>query len=275
MPSKGRSWGKRIALFFLKVIYLIPIFVFGVWLISIVYFQGLEFNKPSSRRTEKKEEGVFKVLAPKQETVPRDHFHMIDQYVEPQRQNQPVCVICHGSYAHGKEKKLRAILNMHDGYIACYVCHARKDDGKREGKPTTAVKRIEFVWVDRQTGEFKHAVKGEYGKYPAQIFPVEDSGQGAGRIYTPIKQEAAQQFLNLLPGLTKDQAVKAREKLHEPLSKEAVSCADCHKKDGYLNFKALGFPQQRVDHLSSTEFVGMIEKYKTFHLPSVIDFGGQ
>jgi hypothetical protein len=274
MHRKGHARGKSIGSFFLKVIYLTPFFVFGIWLISIVYFQGLELNKRSSSRSKKEDEGVFKVLMHKQETVPRDHFHMTDEYVETQRQNQPVCVICHGSYAHGKEKKVRAILNMHDGYIACPVCHFRQDDGHREAKAATANKRIELLWVDRESGEFKHGVKGEYGKYPAQIFPIEYSGQGAGRILTPITQEAAQKFLRMLPELTKDQAVKAREKLHEPLSKEAVSCADCHKKDGYLDFQALGFPKQRVDHLISTEFVGMIEKYKTFHLPSVIDFRG-
>jgi hypothetical protein len=274
MLRKGKSGIKRIALFFLKMIYLAPIFAFGIWLISIVYFQGYDFNRPFSRRAEKKDEGVFKLITHKPDTVPRDHFHMIDKYVEPQRQNQPVCVICHRLYAHGKDKKVRAILNMHEGYIACYVCHSRRDDVHREGKAATADKRIEFLWVDRETGEFTNKVEGEYGKYPAQIFPVEYSGQETGHIFTPIRQEDAQEFLKILPGLTKDQALEARAKLHEPLSKEAVSCEDCHKKDGYLNFKSLGFPQQRIDHLTSTEFVGMINNYKTFHLPSVIDFRG-
>jgi len=38
-------------------------------------------------------------------------------------------------------------------------------------------------------------------------------------------------------------------------------------------FKELGFSKQRIDHLDSTEIVGMIEKYKKFYLPSQIDFG--
>jgi hypothetical protein len=52
-----------------------------------------------------------------------------------------------------------------------------------------------------------------------------------------------------------------------------VFCSDCHKKDGYLDFRDLGFAQTRIDHLNSTEIVGMIEKYKKFYLPSQIDFG--
>lgn len=275
MASRGRSKIKRVALFFLKVIYLGPIFAFGIWLINMVYFQGHEVNRPASGNGEKKAVSVFKVLMPKQETLPLGHFHMVDQYVETRGKYQPVCVVCHGSYAHGKDKKVRAMLNMHDGYIACAVCHVRQDDSQADGQPGRTGQRLDFLWVDRQTGEFKRAVEGEYGKYPAQIFPVADSGQGTGHIYTPITVEAAQTFLKLLPGLTKDEASKAREKLHEPLSEKPVSCADCHKTDGYLDFHSLGFPQQRIDHLISTEFVGMIEKYETFHLPSVIDFGGQ
>lgn len=273
-PVKGRFSIKRITLFFLKMIFLTPFFVFGIWLIYIVYFQGLEFQKHSLGRSDKKEEDVFKVLMPKQEKVPRDHFHMIDRYVEPQNDYQPVCVICHGSYAHGKDKRLRAMLNMHEGYIACSVCHVKRDENRLRGTMEAGT-RPDFIWVDRKTGELKRTVDGAYGKYSAQIFPISSSTKGAEQIYAPIKMDEAQAFLERLPGLTKEQAVKAREKLHEPISKEAVSCSDCHKTNGYLNFKELGFPQQRVDNLISTEFVGMIEKYKTFHLPSVIDLQGR
>jgi hypothetical protein len=49
---------------------------------------------------------------------------------------------------------------------------------------------------------------------------------------------------------------------------------DCHKKDGYLDFSKLGYPRNRVDHLSSTEVASMIQKYETFYLPEVIDFSG-
>ena len=268
MPGKGRSWIKGIAFFFLKVIVFTPLFAFGIWLIGIVYFQGIEFHRPFSSSKETKTVGVFEVLTPKQEAVPRDHFHMVDTYVETPQQYQPVCVICHGVYAHGKDKKVRAMLNMHDGYIACSVCHVRQDGGRQ--KSTPADKRMQFLWVDQENGEIKRAVEGEYGKYPALIFPIAPSGQ----VFTPIPADAAQEFLKRLPELTKEQAQQAREKLHEPLSKDPVSCADCHKQDGYLDFRALGFPQQRIDHLISTEFVGMIENYETFHLPSVIDFGG-
>jgi mono/diheme cytochrome c family protein len=268
MAKRGPSIIQRVVLFFLKVVYIVPFFAFGIWLLSMVYLPGREVGRPPSVRGEKQPAAVFKVLMPKHEALPRGHFHMVDEYLQPQGQHQPVCVVCHGAYAHGKDKKLRAMLNMHDGYIACAVCHVRQDTGQGDGK------RAQFLWVDRESGAFKRAVEGEYGKYPAQIFPVTDAAQGTRQVYTPISAEAAQAFLQRLPGLSKDEASKAREKLHAPLSEKPVSCADCHKTDGYLDLRALGFPQQRIDNLVSTEFVGMIEKYETFHLPSVLDFGG-
>ena len=55
-----------------------------------------------------------------------------------------------------------------------------------------------FAWVDRQTGEIKKSVTGEYGKYPAQIFPVEYTDQGVAQVVTPIQRETAQALYQLL-----------------------------------------------------------------------------
>ena len=263
---------QKIGLFFLKLIYIIPFIVFGFWLISIVYFHGFDINASISKY--KKDDDTFQIVSQKKGPVPREHFHMIDAYVERQELNPPICVVCHGTYAHGKEKKVRSILNMHTGFISCSVCHARQDGASGGEKATPENDRIEFLWVDRETGEFKNTVKGEYGKFPAMIHPIKHTEQGPRQIFTPIKAEAAQQFLKMRPELTPDQVSEAKAKLHEKLSKKPVVCSDCHQKDSYLNYRKLGFPQKRIDHLVSSEFVGMIDKYKTFYLPSVIDFRG-
>ena len=266
---------KRIVLSFLKVIYVVPFFVFGFWLVSVVYFPGFDLNASISLLKYRKNHDVGKSIIRKKETIPKDHFHMIDAYVERPDTKPPVCIDCHGMYAHGKEKKVRAFLNMHAGYISCTVCHVRKDVSGTEGGGIPKNETIEFLWVDRETGAFSNAVKGAYGKYPARIFPVIDSSRGPQRIYTPITEQAAQTFLDTKPGLTPEQLEAARLKLHEAITKEPVTCVDCHKKDGYLEFTKLGFPKRRVDYLVSSEFVGMIDKYKTFYLPSVIDFRGK
>jgi cytochrome c553 len=260
--------------FFIKMIYIGPFFVFGLWLISVVYFPGFDLNASISLLKYRNAKTAVQANVQKKEAIPRGHFHMIDGYVERGESQPSICATCHGIYAHSKEKTVRALLNMHEGFIDCSVCHVRRDKADGTEKTISKNGKIEFLWVERETGQFKTAVEGEYGKYPAKIFSVIYTEQGTRRIYSPMTEEAAQDFLEIKAGLTEKQLKDARAKLHNAISKEPASCSECHKKDGYLNFEKIGFPKQRVDHLVSSEFVGMIDKYKTFYLPSGIDFRG-
>jgi hypothetical protein len=268
---------KSIALFLIKALYILPFVAFGLWLLSVVYFPGFDLNASFSlSKHARKAEATQQVTGLKKPGIPRQHFHMIDAYVDRPDSKAQICTLCHGIYAHRKEKKVRAFLNMHEDFVACTVCHVRKEDGQTGTGLIAANERIGFLWVDRETGEFKRRVEGEYGKYPARISSVIYDPQGRKRLPTPITLAAAQDFLELKPKLkTPEKLEAARAKLHQAITKKPISCSDCHKKDGYLDFLQLGFPQQRVDHLVSTEFVGMIDKYKTFYLPSVLDFRGE
>jgi hypothetical protein len=115
-------------------------------------------------------------------------------------------------------------------------------------------------------------VVGEYGKYPAKIFPKKTDSQGQIKIIHPVSEESAKQFLKHKDQYTPDQVAEAKAKLHEPLSKKPAFCTECHVKRGYFDFAALGFPKNRVDHLISSEVANMIQKYETFYLPEVINF---
>ncbi len=253
----------KLKVFVLKTVIVLPLFLFGLWLLQLVYYPGLEAKKVDANR-EDAQEDIFKMILKHEDAVPRDHFHMVDSFISVPEINPPLCLSCHGTFPHGKEKKVRAILNFHTGFIACAVCHARQDPGQ---------KNVIFTWIDRQSGEMLPKVDGEYGKYPAKIFPIRIAGGNAKHIFRPVSAKAAQQFLKFSDKYTPDQIAQAKIKLHENISTKPVFCSDCHQKDGYLDFAKLGFPKNRVDHLASTEVVGMIEKYKTFYLPSKIDFG--
>jgi hypothetical protein len=273
----GRLAGriKRLVFFILKAVYVIPFFALFLLLLGLVYLPDLELDTPLSLSRYEPEPEEFQIIRPKKEGIPRDHFHLIDKWVEMREPNPPICVVCHGTYAHGKEKKVRAMLNLHSGFMACSVCHVRKKGAEDEEADETPDKFDEFLWVDRETGEMKKDVEGEYGKYPAKIYPVKHTEQGPRRVFTPIRAEAAQRFLEIRPDLTPDQVSEAKARLHKGISEEAITCKDCHKKDGYFDFEELGFPERRIKHLVSHEFVDMIDKYEEFHLPEVLDFRGE
>jgi hypothetical protein len=249
--------------FLIKFVYVVPLFVFGAWLVQLVYYPQLAAS-PSIDSLQPKDQ--FKTILKRSDPIYRGHFHMVDDYVTTDEPNPPLCLKCHGSYPHSKEKKVRSLLNAHTGFIACSVCHARK-------KPED--KDIYFTWVMNDTGEMKKNVTGEYGKYSAKIYPIQNQNGVAKHVFRPVNEATAQQYLKHKDEYSPDQIARAKIILHENISDEPVFCSDCHKKDGYLNFSDLGYSRQRVNHLNSTEIVGMIENYKTFYLPQTLDFGTQ
>jgi len=256
---------KKFPVFLLKAIYILPFLLFGLWLIQMLYFPQLDAKKIiEMTHHEKEDKNVFRTILKQDELVAREHFHMVDEYITKPESNPPLCLTCHGTYPHSKEKKVRSILNFHTGFIACAVCHSRKKPGD---------KSIDFVWIDHETGEIAAKIQGQYGKYAAKIFPIQITADGHKKILRPVDVETARQFLLIKDKYSPDQVAQAKIKMHEHISSEPVFCSDCHKKDGYLDYAKLGFSMQRINHLNSSEIVGMIEKYKTFYLPSAIDFG--
>jgi len=246
-----------------KVLFVMPLFLFGLWLLQMLYFPGVEARKSAALQEPAGDVDIFRRILIDRAPVPRGHFHMIDEDMAQPEPFQP-CLTCHGTFPHGKEEKVRSILNSHTGFLACAVCHVRKDAGQKD---------FSFLWVDSRTGITSLTVQGEYGKYPAKIFPTTAAAEGEEKIIRPVSEESAKAFLKHKDQYTPDQIAQAKMKLHERLSKKPVFCAECHKKAGYLDFAKLGFPRNRVDHLISSEVAGMIENYETFYLPEVIDFG--
>ena len=257
---------KRFYVFLIKIVFVLPLLLFGVWVLHMLYFPRVEAEKSAAAARSAEKEGIFKQILNQEKQISRGHFHMIDEHVGRSEHYQPICMTCHGTYPHGKEKKVRALLNFHTGFLACAVCHVRKDP-----------KEINyfFVWVDRETGKTSTTVDGGYGKYTAKIFPAKVTSDDTRTIFRPIDEKSAKEYLKLKDNFTPDQIAQAKVKLHDRISHKPVFCNECHKKDGYLDFSKLGFPKNRLDNLTSSEVAGMIEKYETFYLPSVIDFGSK
>lgn len=254
----------KFSIFFIKAIFAVPLFLLGLWLLQMLYAPHTAALKPAEPPMPFEEEGIFRKILKNVKLKPQPHFHMVDEHVDQPEPYQPICISCHGTFPHSKEKKIRSLLNFHTGFMACAVCHYRKDP---------ADETFSFLWVDRVTGATSRQANGEYGKYPAKIFPARVTADGSETIIHPVSEKSAREFLELKDQFTPDHMAQAKIKLHEQISPKPVLCGDCHKKDGYLDFKNLGFSKNRVNHLASSEVIGMIQNYETFYLPEVIDFG--
>jgi len=55
------------------------------------------------------------------------------------------------------------------------------------------------------------------------------------------------------------------------ISEEALSCKECHRKDGYINFNVLGYNPERISRLTQLEIMQLIDEYKEFYLPTMFD----
>jgi hypothetical protein len=264
----GEKKQGRFMQFVIKVLISLPLVLFAYWLITLVYFPAPEVQEARKKQAEAREaeEGIFRKIIKGHQAAEQVRFHVTEDGVAQSEPFQPLCITCHGTLPHSKEEKIRSMLNFHTNFMSCTVCHVRKDPQERD---------FFYEWVDRQTGRMTMSVEGAFGQYPAKIFPVKISSTGQPEIYHPVSEKAAEEFLELKDQFTPDQMAQAKIKLHERLTQKPVLCQDCHKKDGYFDFKKLGFPQNRIDSLTSNEVVGMIQKYETFYMPEAIDFGSR
>lgn len=249
--------------FLMKLIVVIVFGLFGVWIVLPVYFPQTEPHEVVVPVRPAQEGGIFVKILSDQQLVPKGHFHMADEHIDQPEPYQPLCLNCHGTYPHRKEKMTRALLNFHGGIMACTVCHVRRKPGD---------KTHFFVWVNRVSGAISKKVEGSFGKYSAKIFPMKRGAGGESSILRPVSEQDAREFLRLKDQFTPDQMARAKIKLHEGLSQKPVLCTECHKKDGYFDFADLGFPKYRVDNLTSNEIATMINNYETFYMPETIDF---
>jgi len=181
--------------------------------------------------------------------------------------SQNLCVSCHGDVPHDKKKEVRAFLNMHTFFMACETCHIRS-----EFKMDTR-----YIWYEKTTGkEVKDIDLSKYlGDTPYKLMPLKTGG-GEIRLYdTKQMKKYVAEFKKIVGTMMPSAKSASLKVLHRPITelKDAVKCEECHnanRKEAYLPFDDIGYPDRRVDQLVGNEVVGMINKYKKFYLPDFL-----
>ncbi len=193
------------------------------------------------------------------------HFHHIGFDIGPDKRSY--CVTCHGDIPHDNVKEIRAFLNMHAFFIGCQTCHVKADSGKETGV---------YKWYDRKTGEIvvSPVPTHKAGTYGAKIIPFERHKGELRRIDTQELIDFAGEFKVREETLSEAQKSKAKKVIHNIVSEKAHVCEDCHQNESpLLPLKELGYPEDRVNSILSTEVVGMIKKYTEFYMPRMLHPG--
>lgn len=107
--------------------------------------------------------------------MPPAHYHRVDSWIEPDSLNDCTRSGCHGPLPHGRNKAVRAFLNMHATTVHCGVCHMTSEtfplrvtwydleSGKSQGPPAVLrlFERLTTLTSSDRTAEYTNAEKDE------------------------------------------------------------------------------------------------------------------
>lgn len=248
-------------------------------IIAIIYNITFSKHGPAVLRPlkakieEGKKSGILEEVRRQEEYEKHRHFHIIVDFPEMPENVRPVCYICHSGYPHSKNKKVRALLNMHTQFFVCEACHLeeRKEAGAK----------LLFKWYNPLDADPKGPFFGtSYAPETGNLVEVKDQFSKiapffvkGNKLESAIQiQDAplAQDYVKVRDKLTPEQRDNVKKKFHINIkSKGPNDCKSCHSERGILDLRKLGFSENRVVDIEQLNVKGMITKYEEFYLPNL------
>ena len=205
---------------------------------------------------------------------PLKDFHIKEQSAIASLDDKSSCRVCHSLYPHSQNNMVRALLNLHTGFIVCSVCHL-----KRENYPGSY-----YAWNESENADFIGKPFGTF--YNPKLKQARKSKHFLSRIsvFTTVQGKKkslmntwdtaeAKKFI-LGKNNPDDDAVKARLAFfHRDINRKEISvaCNECHAEKSILDFKALGFDEKTHNNLVNLNIKGLVTHYKTFYFPQLFD----
>jgi len=285
-------------------LYVVALMGFTVWYGTFMFplifgFAGKEEAAVSLREMGKagtEEERMFvKLIAEQTQTTTTDlgykvieqpyiegRFHHIGFQIEPDLASP--CIRCHGTVPHDKSKEVRSFLNMHAFYLACETCHVLPKKGKpdwqfkwldkKSGQPVANPQKLVNIDIPHQAENGEQNKYISYGNYGAKIAPGFEENGKFRFISTEREMTSVLNYIKKQDMLGTAQQSQMKKVIHRKVNNKPLQCTSCHKqKAAYLPFAQLGYPPRRLEELTSTSVVGMIQKYKKFWIPSFLSPG--
>ena len=199
------------------------------------------------------------------------HFHIIaPEYPRWPEKLRPVCFICHSDFPHSKNKRTRSLMNLHTQFLVCETCHIKEKPG--------AV--VVYRWYDPLEKNPKGPFYGtsydpqteslSRGKnLMARIAPFRKMNN-TGKFKPEILQQdapLARDYMKVRDKLSPEERGVIKNKFHENVKPKGFDCKKCHSENSILDFKKLGFADNRASNLEKLSVVGMLSEYKEFYIP--------
>jgi len=198
------------------------------------------------------------------------HFHNVVEVPELPENMRPVCYICHSNYPHSKNKKIRALLNMHSQFVVCETCHIEAKEGVsityKWYNPLTENPAGPFFGTnyDPDTGRLLK-VADKFSKIAPYLLMAEARESLIQMQDAPL----ALDYMKVRDRLTPDQRDNVKKKFHINIKPKGNECKACHSKESLLDYRKLGFDDNRIVDLQQLNVKGMITKYQEFYIPNL------
>ena len=246
----------------IKLLYSTLGFLFLLVIMACLFALGSFLYSPPRPAPEQKQQVTAdKFTKERRKEIGTGYFHESDQPFFTDEKTAPLCLRCHGNFCHVKSEEFRSYYNMHTFFLACETCHIRNAPGNM----------LAFKWFDDRTGAPVAELKGKDGNYGAKIVPVREGPAGAERLDAFPEEALALEFLKNKDTYAAGRREDIKKRLMKHISKEPIRCEECHCANGYLNYMSLGYDSIRSSELSRIEIVRLIQQYKGFRFPVMLE----
>jgi hypothetical protein len=236
----------------------------------------VQFERKKEPPVEKPRAASFQALLVKEQERKQihEHFHLTTPDVNLEAWgDRSTCIICHSPYPHGKNKQAMAIINLHTEFLSCHCCHLKNQmhEAVRFGwvKPpgVTPNGRPYGTVVDPKTGFF-----AETDDHYSKLIPLHNVQGKWVPFFSEQGVETALAYMKEKDKYTPEQKKQIEDALHQGTElKEFVKCSQCHRQNGIMDFRELGFDAARVNQLEKMEIGGMLTNYDVFYFPELFE----
>jgi hypothetical protein len=208
------------------------------------------------------------------QNYPLTGFHQAEQSFIVHLDDETSCRVCHPLYPHSDNNLVRALLNLHTGFVHCEVCHLKKEN----------FPDFSYNWKDAENAVFHGKPFGTY--YNPKTAKAHKSENFISRIAVFVKNDGKKQLVVNTGDIPRADAYLLKENelapnhktrelnyFHRDIAKKKISvaCDECHSAGGILDFRQLGFDEKQTKALVTLNIKGLVTKYKTFYFPEMFD----
>ncbi len=203
----------------------------------------------------------------------RDHFHQTFERDFLPMDQQENCLTCHSLWPHQKDVRTRSFNNQHSRYMSCMVCHVDDQPGRAIGMEWYDFNIDNSITRQGPFGIERNAA-GELSasdNFITRIVPVMLDGGISTRIFTAYDTPAFVNYRAAADAGEQVDAKKMREEAEALVGDSPRTCGSCHSAEAQFPWQALQFAGERLDEMTHSAVVGMVEKYESFYFPPVFE----